>query len=58
MIETLIWIGVVLVVGALAWMAEPHYTRMIDAVHGRAEAKEAKRKIWLGRRRPPEDHGG
>jgi hypothetical protein len=56
MIETLIWVGVVLVIGLFAWMTEPHHTRMIDAVHGRAEAKKAKRKILLGSRELPEDH--
>jgi len=55
-IETLIWIGVVLMIAAFVWIAEPYHTRMIDAVHGRAEAKKARRKIWLGRPRPPEDH--
>jgi len=55
-IETLIWIAVVLVVGAFVWIAEPYHTRMIDAVHGRAAETKAKRKIWLGRRQPLADH--
>jgi hypothetical protein len=45
-IETLIWISVVLVIGAFVWMAEPYHTRMIDAVHGRAGEKKARGKTW------------
>jgi hypothetical protein len=56
MMETLIWIGVVLVIVGLMWIAEPLHTRMIDAVHGRAAEKKARRKLWPGRPNPPADH--
>ena len=53
MIETLVWIAIALVVGVLVWIAEPYHTRLIDAVHGRAAEKEARRKFWLAKRGPP-----
>jgi hypothetical protein len=51
MIETLIWFAIVIVIAAFVWGAEPYHTRLIDAVHGRAAEKEARRKSWLGRLR-------
>ena len=56
MIETLAWIAATLLVVIGLWIAEPYHTRLIDAVHGRASEKKARRKIWLGRRQPPADH--
>ena len=43
-IETLIWVGITLAVGVILWLAEPSHTRLIDAAHGRLEAKDAARK--------------
>jgi hypothetical protein len=43
-IETLIWVGITLAVGVILCIAEPYHTRLIDAAHGRLEAKDAARK--------------
>jgi hypothetical protein len=51
MIETLIWLAIIVAVAVLVWVAEPYHTRLIDAVHGRAAEKEDRRKSWLGRLR-------
>jgi hypothetical protein len=38
--ETLIWFGVVVVIGAFVWMAEPYHTRMIEKAHARLAAED------------------
>jgi hypothetical protein len=59
MTHTLVWIGILLLAALLLWMAEPYHTRLIDAAHGRIEAREAakktRRRIWRGKPRPPAD---
>jgi hypothetical protein len=42
--ETLIWFGIVLVIGGIVWIAEPYHTRLIEAAHARDKARDEEHK--------------